>query len=109
MHTKLINLLPERSVGVLHFGHGFEITLMVTLVASSHRASAALYNQSVLHKSTTKYLLIKVFTYLRIDGIMAGALLITRTAISYTISNMISLQAFLTEDILQIKSDYRSY
>lgn len=32
---------PSRSVGVLHLGHGFDIILIVTLEASSHRASVA--------------------------------------------------------------------
>lgn len=32
---------PSRSVGVRHFGQGFVDTLIVTLLASSQRASAA--------------------------------------------------------------------
>ncbi|ALC45185.1 CG34261 [Drosophila busckii] len=35
--------LPSRSVGVRHLGQGLVLTLMVTLLASSQRASAARY------------------------------------------------------------------
>jgi len=37
--------LPSRSVGVRHFGQGLVLTLMVTLLASSQRASAARYKK----------------------------------------------------------------
>lgn len=37
---------PSLSVGVRHLGHGFDMTLIVTLDASSHRASVALWKDA---------------------------------------------------------------
>lgn len=39
--TICVVYLPSRSVGVRHFGQGLVLTLIVTLLASSQRASAA--------------------------------------------------------------------
>lgn len=45
---------PSRSVGVRHFGHGFDMTFIVILDASSHLASVARYNLQRVFKIQNK-------------------------------------------------------